>query len=846
MADKQNLAKESQLALKQDTLIAGANITIAADGKTISASNPTSITVTPIYQAGTLVAAIVVNGNTTNIYAPQQHGDNSNQNLAAPFSASATYAVGDYVIYQENLYKCITAITTAAAWDSTKWTRVLITNEMGSGSGGDYANQNIADTYDITSTYAVGDYVIFNSLLYKCITAVTTPGVWNSSYWAHVLVTDEMGSGGGSSVIPNPQDPATDTLTTIEINGTVYDIAGGGGGSGYTETTLWSGNETPSTAGTDINLSNNISDYDAIAIHVGNNSYTGDNIFLVSSLTIGETYISTAYYGEALGAFFTYTSDTQINIKRQATSYPQIYTKVIGIKYGSGGTTVVPNPSGTPTDTLNTVQIDNVIYDLDGSSGSGYEETVLWTGPETPNMSSTITLNDNLSNYDMVYFNVHHSSYTNEEGSALFAISSLAIGGNYISTLYDYDKVYVCFEYISDTQLLIKTVNSGNLTTYTKIVGIKFKGGSGGGSFDGLDWDNAETLTLPDTTGYTYTPSCEGIIMLTTYSNVGGMIIKRTGYGDIFLSCLTDTWTTEWIPVTTTEYTLKRISTIYTYPQDSWAKFIPWKTSGGGGGGNSNDRELTWDEYQALPDAEKYNDTNYYITDVNSDGTSGEFQPIIYSENEREIGVWTDGKPLYSQTFTGQINNTTIYTIPNITVDNLISFNGFLIDGVGYKFNIPYRDNTDYISIRLNPTNAIDLIVTSYFTTADYKINLCYTKTTDQPGSGTWTPQGVPAVHYDDNEKVVGTWFGDTLYERVYDFSSSPIYIDTTYTTISAIDTTNIDKVIYCCAIHQDGTVYPAVDADPTRDNHTYMGLKSFDSHSNVAYVIIRYTKSSS
>ena len=217
MADKQNLAKESQLALKQDTLIAGANITIAPDGKTISAAGPTSITVTPIYQAGTLVAAIVVNGNTTNIYAPAQHGDNSNQNLAAPFSASATYAVGNYVIYQENLYKCITAITTAAAWDATKWTRVLITNEMGSGSGGDYANQNIADTYDITSTYDVGDYVIFNSLLYKCITAVTTPGVWNSSYWAHVLVTNEMGSGGGGGNVDDVYVNGTSVLDANKI-----------------------------------------------------------------------------------------------------------------------------------------------------------------------------------------------------------------------------------------------------------------------------------------------------------------------------------------------------------------------------------------------------------------------------------------------------------------------------------------------------------------------------------------------------------------------------------------------------------------------------------------------------
>ena len=136
MADKQNLAKKIDLNTKQDILIAGQNITIAADGKTISAANPTSVTVTPVYQAGTLVAAIVVNGNTTNIYAPAQHGDNANQNLALSFSAAQTYEVGDFVIYQENLYQCITAINTPAAWDSTKWTRALITDVMGQGGGG--------------------------------------------------------------------------------------------------------------------------------------------------------------------------------------------------------------------------------------------------------------------------------------------------------------------------------------------------------------------------------------------------------------------------------------------------------------------------------------------------------------------------------------------------------------------------------------------------------------------------------------------------------------------------------------------------------------------------------------
>jgi len=37
------------------------------------------------------------------------------------FSASSTYAVGDLVIYATVLYKCIVAITVPAAWNASKW-----------------------------------------------------------------------------------------------------------------------------------------------------------------------------------------------------------------------------------------------------------------------------------------------------------------------------------------------------------------------------------------------------------------------------------------------------------------------------------------------------------------------------------------------------------------------------------------------------------------------------------------------------------------------------------------------------------------------------------------------------
>ena len=42
------------------------------------------------------------------------------------YSSSSTYALGDLVVYENKVYKCTTAITVAEEWDSTKWTEVDI------------------------------------------------------------------------------------------------------------------------------------------------------------------------------------------------------------------------------------------------------------------------------------------------------------------------------------------------------------------------------------------------------------------------------------------------------------------------------------------------------------------------------------------------------------------------------------------------------------------------------------------------------------------------------------------------------------------------------------------------
>lgn len=59
-----------------------------------------------------------------------------NSNIADDYDNTQTYAVGDYCIYEGDLYKCITAVTSAESFDSTKWDAVLVTDELGQSSGG--------------------------------------------------------------------------------------------------------------------------------------------------------------------------------------------------------------------------------------------------------------------------------------------------------------------------------------------------------------------------------------------------------------------------------------------------------------------------------------------------------------------------------------------------------------------------------------------------------------------------------------------------------------------------------------------------------------------------------------
>ena len=60
------------------------------------------------------------------------------------------------------------------------------------GSDLDDILDNIATQYNPSSSYAVGDYVIHDNGLYKCKTAIANGETWNSSHWDRVRIGTEL------------------------------------------------------------------------------------------------------------------------------------------------------------------------------------------------------------------------------------------------------------------------------------------------------------------------------------------------------------------------------------------------------------------------------------------------------------------------------------------------------------------------------------------------------------------------------------------------------------------------------------------------------------------------------
>lgn len=173
-------------------------------------------------------------------------------------------------------------------------------------------------------------------------------------------------------------------------------------------------------------------------------------------------------------------------------------------------------------------------------------------------------------------------------------------------------------------------------------------------------------------------------------------------------------------------------------------------------------KELTQAEYNALPASKTSDGILYCIKDA---GGADGFPPLIYSLEEREIGVWTDGKPLYQ--ITKIVNAGSTISVSGLSIKHAYAF-ATTVDGV-YR-PIPYNDG--YYTVWWMQQNTISFASYSG-DVSTYTITYQYTKDSDTAGSGTWTTDGTYAHHYSTTEKVIGTWIdGKPLYECCYTFEN--------------------------------------------------------------------------
>ena len=176
--------------------------------------------------------------------------------------------------------------------------------------------------------------------------------------------------------------------------------------------------------------------------------------------------------------------------------------------------------------------------------------------------------------------------------------------------------------------------------------------------------------------------------------------------------------------------------------------------------------------------------------------------PFIYSEDEREVGVWIDGKPLYQKTisFTNLSagSNYIDVDVSNISEVIMVSASAQVPSGAWIQIPLTYDDLTNITKYAVTldgydpSTGKITIKIGTNRTVSNGYLTIQYTKTTDTPGSGKWSNNGGPAHHYSTSEQVVGTWIdGKPIYEKTVNTGS----FTTGYGTVSH-NILNIDNII--------------------------------------------------
>lgn len=159
-------------------------------------------------------------------------------------SPAHDYGLGDYVFYNDKLYKA-NAFVPAGPFNPVLWNEVVIGDELQDQAAAieeeatareeaddklketiaeedKKIKETIADGYNPAGTYSAGDFCIYNDKLYKANGSTT--GTFDASKWEFIQITDELGEGFDYSALMAPAwtPKASTTRMVVRYNKKIY------------------------------------------------------------------------------------------------------------------------------------------------------------------------------------------------------------------------------------------------------------------------------------------------------------------------------------------------------------------------------------------------------------------------------------------------------------------------------------------------------------------------------------------------------------------------------------------------------------------------------------------------
>lgn len=302
---------------------------------------------------------------------------------------------------------------------------------------------------------------------------------------------------------------------------------------------------------------------------------------------------------------------------------------------GEGGTTVIPNPVGEPTEELNTIQIGDDIFEIAGGGGSSFQREIIYSAAA---QEDTYILSSPLTDFDAITVFAKGGTNTMYRASSFFTIDELvAEKGNQNARFAITTDGWYSYFSVTDESTLARQ-DTSSLWVYA-IVGIKFGSGCGSGSSyeKNIIYDSgSDTDYAPYSTQIPLTSSIENFDQLLILSSTAG----DGGIANHHIEIFCDVETIKTYPLGWHGYLRRYFIADFTN--------LTYFTYSGGADGESN----------RLPRIYKVYGIKF------GPGSGGSSSPgVNYSTDEQVIGTWIDGKPLYQKTIVA--NN--IYVAKNDT-----------------------------------------------------------------------------------------------------------------------------------------------------------------------------------